>query len=118
MCARYNSIESLTPDSLSRVLDEFSKNYLTSAALVWESIEHRDDMVQSVASRRKRSVARLHWEILTMDPSPEVVLQKQALSEFSNNLQTTDAFDSNERGGFGLRDGPRTTNDLRTCPKF
>lgn len=102
MRARFNPIKSLTPDSLSRMLDEFSRGYLSSTALTWESIEHRDDMVQSVASKRKRSVARLNWEVLTIDCSPEAILQKQALEYFYDNLQTFNAFDCNERGGFGL----------------
>jgi phage gp29-like protein len=102
MRARFNPIKSLTPDSLSRMLDEFSRGYLSSAAFAWDSIEHRDDMVQSVASKRKRSVARLNWEILTMDQSADAIFQKQALEYFYDNLQTTNAFDCNEQGSFGL----------------
>jgi phage gp29-like protein len=102
MRARFNPVKSLTPDSLSRMLDEFSRGYLSSTALAWESIERRDDMVQSVASKRKRSVARLNWEVLTIDRSPDAILQKQALEYFYDNLQTTNAFDCNERGAFGL----------------
>ncbi|MDR1366450.1 MAG: DUF935 domain-containing protein [Puniceicoccales bacterium] len=102
MRARFNPIKSLTPDSLSRMLDEFAHGYLRSAALAWDFIERRDDMVQSVSSKRKRSVARLNWEILTSDQSPEAILQKQALEYFYDNLQTANAFDCNEQGGFGL----------------
>lgn len=102
MRARFNPIKSLTPDSLSRMLDEFASGYLHATALVWEAIEHRDDVVQCVVSKRKKSVARLNWEILTIDQSPEAIVQKQALEYFYNNLSTTSAFDKNERGGVAL----------------
>jgi phage gp29-like protein len=102
MRARFNPIKSLTPDSLSRMLDEFANGYLHSTALVWESIEHRDDVVQSVSSKRKKSVARLDWEILTIDPSNDAALHKNALEYFYDNLQAINAYDKNERGGFGL----------------
>ncbi|MDR2201120.1 MAG: DUF935 domain-containing protein [Puniceicoccales bacterium] len=102
MRVRFNPIKSLTPDSLSRILDEFANGYLRSAALLWESIEHRDDLIQSVASKRKKSVARLDWEILTTDQSEEAILQKEALEYFYDNLHTTNAYDCNENGNFGL----------------
>lgn len=102
MRLRFNPIKSLTPDSLSRMLDEFASGHLRSTALVWEAIEHRDDVVQGVVSKRKKSVARLNWEILTTDASDEAILQKQALEYFYGNLQVTNAFDRNEHGGFGL----------------
>jgi phage gp29-like protein len=102
MRARFNPIKSLSPDSLSRMLDEFSRGYLASTALVWEAIENRDDVVKGVSLKRKKSVARLNWEVLTTDQSPEAILQKQALEYFYDNLQTRNAFDCNEQGGFGL----------------
>jgi hypothetical protein len=66
MRARFNRIKLLTRDSLSRMLGEFSRGYLSSTAITWES-------------KRKRSVARLNWEILTIDRFPEAIFQKQAL---------------------------------------
>jgi phage gp29-like protein len=84
------------------MLDEFSRGYLSSTALTWESIERRDDVVKGVSLKRRKSVARLNWEVLTIDCSPEAILQKQALEYFYDNLQATNAFDCNERGGFGL----------------
>ncbi|MDR0590769.1 MAG: DUF935 domain-containing protein [Puniceicoccales bacterium] len=102
MRARFNPIRFLSPDSLSRMLDEFANGYLRSAALTWETIENRDDVVQGVASKRKKSIARLDWEIITSDQSDEAMAQKLALEYFYDNLHTTNAFDCNERGGFGL----------------
>lgn len=102
MRARFNPIKNLTPDSLSRMLDDFFAGYLRSAALVWEAIEHRDDVVQSVVSKRKKSVARLNWEILMTDNSPEAIRQKEALEYFYNHIKVGSAYDKNEQGGLGL----------------
>jgi phage gp29-like protein len=84
------------------MLDEFTRGYLRTAALAWESIEQRDDVVKGVSLKRKKSVARLNWEILTLDQSDEAILQKDALEYFYGNLHVTGAYDKNEYGGFGL----------------
>ena len=102
MRARFNPIKTLTPDSLSRMLDEFASGYLRPAVLVWEAIERRDDVVQGVVSKRKKSIARLNWEILTTDQSTEAILQKQALEYFYDHIDVTNAFDQNEHGGMSL----------------
>lgn len=102
MRARFNPIKNLTPDSLSRMLDDFYAGYLRSAALTWEAIENRDDVVQGVVSKRKKSVARLNWEILTSDSSKLALQQKEVLEKFYNNIQVVNAYDKNEHGGFGL----------------
>ncbi|MDR2735762.1 MAG: DUF935 domain-containing protein [Puniceicoccales bacterium] len=102
MRARFNPIKTLTPDSLSQMLDAFAAGYLRSAAMTWDSIERRDDVIQGVAAKRKKSVARLQWEIIALDQSEEALNHKCALEYFYNNLSATHACDGNERGGFGL----------------
>ncbi|MDR1457885.1 MAG: DUF935 domain-containing protein [Puniceicoccales bacterium] len=102
MRARFNPIKTLTPDSLSQMLDAFSAGYLKAAALTWDAIERRDDVIQGVASKRKKSVARLHWEILSIDDSELAKEQKIALEYFYNNLSATNACDGNEFGGISL----------------
>ncbi|MDR2778732.1 MAG: DUF935 domain-containing protein [Puniceicoccales bacterium] len=102
MRARFNPIKTLTPDSLSQMLDAFSAGYLKAAALTWDAIERRDDVILGVASKRKKSIARLHWEILSTDDSDLAKEQKIALEYFYNNLSTTNACDSNEFGGISL----------------
>ncbi len=52
----WNPIRSLTPENLSRMLDAFHAGHLRTAALVWEAIEHRDDLLQGVISKRKKSI--------------------------------------------------------------
>jgi phage gp29-like protein len=102
MRARFNPIKTLTPDSLSQMLDAFSTGYLRSAAMTWDSIERRDDVIQGVASKRKKSVARLQWEVIALDQSEEAMNHKCALEYFYDNISATHACDGNERGGFGL----------------
>ncbi|MDR1890671.1 MAG: DUF935 domain-containing protein [Puniceicoccales bacterium] len=102
MRARFNPIKTLTPDSLSQMLDAFSAGYLKAAALTWDAIERRDDVIQGVASKRKKSIARLHWEILSVDDSDIAREQKVALEYFYNNLSATNACDANELGGISL----------------
>ncbi|MDR0742313.1 MAG: DUF935 domain-containing protein [Puniceicoccales bacterium] len=102
MRARFNPIKTLTPDSLSQMLDAFSAGYLKAAALTWDAIERRDDVIQGVASKRKKSIARLHWEILSVDDSDLAREQKSALEYFYNNLSATSACDGNELGGISL----------------
>ncbi|MDR1255773.1 MAG: DUF935 domain-containing protein [Puniceicoccales bacterium] len=102
MRARFNPIKTLTPDSLSNMLDGFTAGYLKSAALTWEAIERRDDVIRGVASKRKKSISRLNWEVLTLDDSDLAKKQKEALEYFYDHLTTTNACDGNERGGFKL----------------
>ncbi len=98
----WNPIRSLTPASLSRILDAFHAGHLKQAALIWEAIEHRDDLLQGVISKRKKAISRLPWEILTLDNSEEAFLQKEILESFYNNLSCVNAYDENERGGLAL----------------
>jgi len=102
MRARFNPIKTLTPDSLSNMLDGFASGYLKSAALTWDAIERRDDVIQGVASKRKKSVSRLNWEVLTLDDSDLAKKQKEALEHFYDHLTATNACDGNECGGFKL----------------
>jgi hypothetical protein len=51
------------------MLDGLASGYLKSAALTWDAIELRGDVIQGVACKRKKSVSRLNWEILSLDNS-------------------------------------------------
>jgi phage gp29-like protein len=83
-------------------LDSFHGGQLRPAALLWETIERRDDVLKAVASKRKKSVARLQWDILTVDSSAEARQQCEALRFFYNSLRCTNAADGNENGSFNL----------------
>ena len=98
----FNPVKSLCPESLSHMLDAFEAGYIQHAALTWEHIERRDDLIKTVADKRKKSVARLDWEILTIDNSPEAKRHQEALLFFYNNLSATHATDLNQSGGLPL----------------
>lgn len=97
-----NPVRSLRPENLSRVLDAFHQGYIAHAALLWDEIERRDDVIQGVAAKRKKAIAHLPWEILTIDNSAEARAHKQALEYFYNNLTACHATDAHIRGGFSL----------------
>lgn len=92
----------LTLDSLIRALDNFHQGNLAPAALAWENIEMRDDVLQGVISKRKKAISRLKWEIITLDDSQEALDHKYALQYFYNNLTASHACDGNQTGGFPL----------------
>jgi hypothetical protein len=96
--ARFNPISGLTPRRLSSYLDAFDHGYLRNAAETWEKIAERDDQVITCATKRLRAAARLNWEILPIDDSPEARRHKEILEEFYNNLTTTSVLDEDERG--------------------
>ncbi len=57
---RFSPIRALTPETLSRQLDEFQAGNFRRIGPTWEAIERRDDVIRGVASKRKKSVARLN----------------------------------------------------------
>ncbi len=89
----------LTPQRLTRVLDDFSTGHLRDAALLWQKMRERDDVLVSVTEKRELDAALLDWEILTVDESPEAGRHKEALEAFYNNLSATHTLDENQRGG-------------------
>lgn len=97
--SRINPIRNLTPASLVSSLENFDRGYLRNAAQLWQKIKDRDDAIQTVAAKRELGVSLLDWEIITMDETPEADLHKTALEDFYNTLTTTNALDTNERGG-------------------
>lgn len=97
---RFNPIRFLTPNFLARTLDEFDIGWIRTTALLFEVIEDRDDVLKIAASKRRKSVARRPWEILTTEDSPEADAHKEALEFFYNNITCTNAVDLNESGAF------------------
>jgi phage gp29-like protein len=100
--ARFNPIPSLTPQLLSAYLESFRVGFFRNIALTWDAMERRDYKIQTVAPKRKKSVARNGWEILTVDDSPAAQQQKLALEYFYNHLTATSALEENETGGLAL----------------
>ncbi len=55
---RFNPIRGLTPELLAQYLDSFRLGFFRNAALTWDAMERRDSLLQTVAPKRKKSVAR------------------------------------------------------------
>ncbi len=98
--ARFNPLRNLTPELLSLQLDEFASGRFQRSAVTFDTIEARDDVLQTVARKRKKAAARRGYEILTVEDNPEADRHKEALQYFYNHLTATDAMDENLRGGF------------------
>ncbi len=99
---RFNPLRELDPGQLTHLLDQWRLGFFRQITLVWDAMERRDSRLQTVAPKRKKSVARHGWEILTTDDSPEALRQKQALEYFYNHLTATTALEPDERGSMGL----------------
>jgi phage gp29-like protein len=100
--ARFNPIRNLTPDLLSRYLDNFRQGFFREITITWDAMERRDTRLQTVAPKRKKAVARRGWEILVTQDTPEAQRQKKALEYFFNNVTATSALEPNEEGGLSL----------------
>jgi phage gp29-like protein len=102
IASRFNPIRALTPEVLSRHLEEFDAGYLRNAALAWQKIRDRDDQVRTCASLREMALSQLDWQILPVDDSPEAGRHKEALEWAYNNLTATHALERNVAGGVEL----------------
>jgi len=100
--SRFTPIRYLTPEFLAMQLDNFKIGWIAMAALSWEAIENRDDVIKGVRAKRLKNVARLKRESLRLDASPEAEMDALALDEFYDNMSCVNALDENERGGFAL----------------
>ena len=104
---RFNPLTNLSAVSLARHLDAFDAGHLREAALIWDALEQRDDLLRGVISKRKKSVARHGWTVLPkadLCAGEEAAAREQveALQFFYRNLECEHAVDSAERGGFKL----------------
>jgi phage gp29-like protein len=99
---RFNPIRGLTPDLLSQYLDQFRLGFFRNPALAWDAMERRDSRLQTVAPKRKKSVSRHGWEVLTIEDSAEAKAQQKFLTAFYNNVSATTALEPDEQGGMSL----------------
>lgn len=105
--ARFNPIRNLNPENLVRQIDGFNAGNLREFSLTMEAIERRDDVLQCVAPKRRKAVARRNVEVLIatgVDDTQKAEAEKHqaALKYFYENLESTNAVDQNERGGVSL----------------
>lgn len=97
---RYNPIRNFTPERLTAALEQFDLGYLRDAALIWDVLERRDDVLKNAGPKRRKSVSRQAWEIVATEKSRAALRQKAALEYFYNNLSVTDAINENLAAGF------------------
>lgn len=97
---RYNPIRNFTPERLTAALEQFDLGYLRDAALIWDVLERRDDVLKNAGPKRRKSVSRQAWEIVATERSRAALRQKEALEYFYNNVSVTDAINENMRAGF------------------
>jgi phage gp29-like protein len=100
--SRFNPLRGLTPQLLSVYLDNFLLGFVAYAALVWDQIEKRDDVIRNVASKRKKSLARYKRHSFQLEQTPEAAAHAKALDDFYDHLTVVNALDQNETGGFPL----------------
>lgn len=96
--SRFNPIRGLTPDKLVKYLEAFKAGYFRDAALVWDEMLERDDMLAAVGPQRCQAVSQLEYEILTLEDSPEAEAHKDALEYAYNNLTATHALELSTAG--------------------
>lgn len=97
-----NPLSIFGPEYLQQVLAEQRRGILKRAAVLWDILESDDDMIGTVASKRKGAVARLDWEIKTVEDSPEAKRQAEVLRDFYNSIVATDVLRQDRRGGLPL----------------
>jgi phage gp29-like protein len=98
----WNPIASLTPATLASWLDEFRYGYIRQASRLFQEIEERDDILVTVAGKRKSAIAGIaaNWRIeVTDENDKEALAQKEKLTDFYNTLTWRNALDANQRGG-------------------
>jgi phage gp29-like protein len=100
--SRFNPLRGLTPQLLSVYLDNFLLGFVAYAALVWDQIEKRDDVIRNVASKRKKAIAKFKRKSFQREQTPEAASHAQALDDFYDNITVVNALDQNETGGFSL----------------
>lgn len=100
--ARYNPLLNLKPQSLRAANDAFKVGYLAQAARIWEEVEEADGIVATVGAKRRKSVARLSWNIVPFGSAPESAAKEHAevLEDFYNNVSWSSACDRHRVGGF------------------
>jgi len=100
--SRFNPLRGLSPQLLSVHLDNFLLGFVAYAALAWDQMEKRDDVIRNVAGKRKKAVAKLKRQSFQREDSPEAEAHARALDEFYDNCTVVNALDQNETGGFSL----------------
>lgn len=104
---RFNPLRGWTPDVLVRQLEAYSRGEIAALAWVMEWLEKHDDVIATVAPKAKAAVSRWGYDVL---PKEELLPGQEGLAEdqqgflqgFYQSIETGDAVELEEAGGFRL----------------
>lgn len=101
---RWNPIRGLTPDRLTSYMEQWRFGQFRQLGMTFEAMERRDYQIKIDRPKRLKSVARLGYDILTLeniDPGmkPLAEEQKAFLQYFYDHLSTQVAINPDEEGG-------------------
>ena len=98
-----NPLPQLTPVNLTSYLESFARGYLRDTALLWETMQIRDDRVGSDSNKRYKSIARHGYKVLFADgvdaKDKTAAKHAEAIKFALENLTARDALDASVRGG-------------------
>lgn len=97
---RFQPLQNLSGDYLATCLNAFDIGDLRPAALLWEAMTRRDDILSSVKSKFENDVTRRDWDVIAIDESAAAKRQRDLLKDFWRNVSAVNAFDRNHRGSF------------------
>ena len=99
----FNPLGSLTARSLVRALNHFDAGDLREAALLFEAIAERDDVLPGVKAKREMAVSQMECAVeVSGESTDEAEEHKRVLEEFWGNITAVNAVDRDERGGFKM----------------
>lgn len=97
---RGSMLRGLTGETLGAALDGFERGNIAPAAMLWQQMTERDDVLTNVKAKREKALSRRDWDIVTEDDSDAARAHAEVLKDFWNNrVSAVSAYDINETGG-------------------
>lgn len=95
----FNPLVTLSALTLTRALDSFTRGELGEAALLWDAIAERDDIIPSVKLKRETAISDRKLEVSALNKSAEAARHKETLESFWRSVRWVDAWDRSNQGG-------------------
>lgn len=105
---RFNPLRGLTPQRVVQLLEDYDRGELRECAWMMEKVEKTDDMVKTVAGKRKKALGSLEWSIRPYEnweaigSARELQEQTKFLQHLYNSMEVTHALERDLRGGLRL----------------
>ena len=87
---KHNPLPYLKPEMLSRALEAFEHGHLREAALLWEKMGERDDMLSAVKPKREKDVSQLGMQVVPADDGAVAAAHQAVLEKFWNSVPKRD----------------------------